>query len=106
MMYVYGDHVGGWGYGLGILAMVLLWGALIVAVMAMVSYLGPDRRAGHPQEPPVAGPQPSGAEEILAERFARGEIDAGEYQERLDVLRQGSGQGGKDGHGAVAAAAA
>lgn len=33
------------------------------------------------------------AEEMLAERFARGEIDAGEYRERLDVLRHGAGQG-------------
>ena len=27
-------------------------------------------------------------EEILAERFARGEIDASEYRARLDTLRQ------------------
>ena len=31
-------------------------------------------------------------EEILAERFARGEIDADELRERLDILRQGTGQ--------------
>ncbi|WP_406097584.1 SHOCT domain-containing protein [Kitasatospora purpeofusca] len=30
------------------------------------------------------------AEQVLAERFARGEIDAEEYRHRLDVLR-GSG---------------
>jgi putative membrane protein len=29
-----------------------------------------------------------GPDEILAERFARGEIDATEYRSRLDVLRQ------------------
>ncbi len=28
-------------------------------------------------------------EEILRERFARGEIDAEEFQRRLDLLRQG-----------------
>jgi putative membrane protein len=29
-----------------------------------------------------------GPDEILAERFARGEIDATEYRSRLDTLRQ------------------
>jgi putative membrane protein len=28
------------------------------------------------------------AEQVLAERFARGEIDAEEYHQRLDTLRQ------------------
>lgn len=95
MMYWYGDHIGGWGYGLGILAMVLFWGALIAAIIAMVRYLGRERRAGYPPEPRVTPRQPPRAEEILAERFARGEIDADEYRERLDVLRHGSGQGEK-----------
>jgi putative membrane protein len=36
------------------------------------------------------GPRRSmqGPDEILAERFARGEIDATEYRSRLDALRQ------------------
>jgi putative membrane protein len=92
MMYLYGDHVGGWGYGLGILAMVLFWGALILVIVAMVRYAGRDRSAGYPPETSAASPQPSRAEEILAERFARGEIGADEYRERLDVLRHGTGQ--------------
>jgi putative membrane protein len=33
-------------------------------------------------------PRASTAEEILAERYARGEIDTGEYRERLNELRQ------------------
>jgi putative membrane protein len=94
-MYFYGDHVGGWGYGLGILAMVLFWGALIAAIVALVGYLGRDRHAEYPQKPRATPPRPPGAEEILAERFARGEIDADEYRERLDVLRHGAGQGGQ-----------
>jgi len=88
-MYWYGDHVGGWGYGLGILAMVLFWGALILVIVGMVRYAGRDRGGGYP--PPTSS-QPPRAQEILAERFARGEIDADEYRQRLDVLRHGSGQ--------------
>jgi putative membrane protein len=72
--------------------MVLFWGALILVIVAMVRYVGRDHSAGYPQEPPATPPQPSGAEEILAERFARGEIGADEYRERLDVLRHGTEQ--------------
>jgi putative membrane protein len=31
---------------------------------------------------------PSGAEEVLAQRFARGEIDEDEYRHRRDALRE------------------
>jgi putative membrane protein len=93
MMCFYGTRIGGWGYGLGFLAMVLFWGALIVAVIALVRYLSRDHRAEYPPEPHSTSRRPPTAEEILAERFARGEIDADEYRERLDVLRRGSGQG-------------
>ncbi|MFB7123306.1 SHOCT domain-containing protein [Kitasatospora sp. NPDC056273] len=33
-------------------------------------------------------------EQLLAERFARGEIDAEEYRHRLDTLRSANGPGG------------
>ncbi len=33
----------------------------------------------------------AGAEEVLAERYARGEIDADEYSQRLGVLRRRTG---------------
>lgn len=92
MMYWYGAHVGGWEYGLGVLAMLLFWGAVIVAIIAIVRYVGYGRRGEYPREPPAAPARPPRAEEILAERFARGEIDVGEYRERLDVLHHGGGQ--------------
>jgi len=68
------------------------WGALIVAAIVMVRYLGHGGSTDYPPEPPATSPQPPTAEEILAERFARGEINADEYRERLDVLRHGDGQ--------------
>ena len=60
---------------------ILLWIAVIVTVIFLLSrrggwWCGPRSRAGR-------GPQ-----EILADRFARGEIDATEYRARLDTLRQ------------------
>jgi putative membrane protein len=54
---------------------ILFWVAVVVAVLR----LRPWRRRG--------GRRPS-AQEILAERFARGEIDAAEYTDRRNVLSQ------------------
>ncbi len=89
MMYWYGDHMSGWGYGLGILGMVLFWGVVILAIVATVRYLGRSRPGAAPPPPHTPPAPPSGsAEQILAERFARGEIDADEYGRRLDTLRQ------------------
>jgi putative membrane protein len=84
MMYPYGEHMSGWGYALGTISMVLLWSLLVLAIAAAVRYLGRDRRE-HSAAPP---PAPPTAEQVLAERFARGEIDADEYRQRLDTLRQ------------------
>jgi len=83
MMFWYGDHMSGWGYGLMALTSVLFWVLVIGGVVALVRYLG--------RSPGAAGsahrPAP---EQVLAERFARGEIDAEEYRHRLDTLRAGS----------------
>ena len=63
--------------------MVLFWVVLVLAIALAVRYL--DRRRGESFAPP---PPPPTAEEVLAGRFARGEIDAEEYRQRLDTLRQ------------------
>jgi len=89
MMYWYGDHMSGWGYALGLVSIALFWGALILVIILAVRYLGRDRHEGYPAQPPAAASQPPTAEQLLAERFARGEIDADEYRQRLDTLRQG-----------------
>jgi putative membrane protein len=89
MMYTYGEHMSGWGYALGIISTVLFWSLLVLAIAAAVRYLGQDRRERSEPPPPPAPPAaPLTAEQVLAERFARGEIDADEYRQRLDTLRQ------------------
>ncbi len=82
-MYPYGEHMSGWGYALGITGMVLFWVVLVLAIALAVRYL--DRRRGASLLPP---PPRLAAEQVLAGRFARGEIDADEYRQRLDTLRQ------------------
>lgn len=82
MMWWYGNSNGmdSWGYTLMTVSMVLFWGLVIYGVIAMVRYLGRQDRA--------VSARPT-AEEVLAERFAHGQIDEPEYRERLDTLRGG-----------------
>ncbi len=79
-MHWYGSGIGGWEYALMAIGMALFWGAVILGIVALVRYGGPRRR--EPAEPPA--PEP---ERLLAERFARGEIDEDEYVQRLTSLR-------------------
>lgn len=79
----------GWGWGgwivMGVL-MVVVWGVVIAAGFAIVQFLrtaGGGDRLG-----PTDGHHAERAEALLAERFARGEIDKDEYHSRLAVLRE------------------
>lgn len=68
----------GWyGGGWAIVWMVLCLGALVAIGWAVVRAL---TGGGSGRE------QPSDPKDLLAKRFANGEIDAAEYQERLHVL--------------------
>lgn len=75
-----------WMWLIGMAMMAVFWGGIIWAIVSLV------RRGGNP---PSSGPQSNfapptprvSAEEILAERLARGEIDPDEYRHRLDALR-------------------
>jgi len=74
----------GWGWGgwvAMLIMMVLFWGLTVAGIIAVVRYLGAGRPGGN------RGSGPADAEEILAERFARGEIDQDEYTRRRDLLR-------------------
>lgn len=91
---MYGWHDGGsdWGYWLTmILLMVVFWGAIAgVAVVLFRSWRGGSPSA--PPPPPPGAPGTGGQDEasalrILEERFARGEIDADEFSERRELLR-------------------
>jgi putative membrane protein len=79
MMY-WGNGMGGWGYVLMTVSMLLFWGLLLAGVVLLVRYVGSDRR---PPAPPPTGPDPR---TVLAERFARGDINEDDYRQRLKVL--------------------
>jgi putative membrane protein len=82
MMYWWGPGMSGWGYALMSVSMVLFWGLVILGIVVLVRYL-----ASSSQSAGGAGVARATAEQVLAERFARGEIDEQEYQSRLAVLR-------------------
>jgi putative membrane protein len=80
-VYGWNDGMGLWGYALMSISMVVVWGAIITGIVLLARSL----RAPSPHNPQP--PSPRIAEDLLAERFARGEIDVAEYQNRLAVLR-------------------
>lgn len=77
---------GEWGWGhmiFGSLAMVLFWGGIILVIVFLVRWLGAG--LGSQQMSPPPGKT---ALDILKERFARGEIDKDEFEERKRLLSE------------------
>lgn len=80
MMFWYDHSLGAWGWVGMILTMIAFWGLVVIGVVWLLRGTGPgDRRSAESQE--------RGPEQLLAERFARGEIDDVEYRDRLAALR-------------------
>lgn len=82
------DHGWGWGDWLAMsLMMLAFWGLVIGLIVWLI------RTTSSSSSRQGGAPPPLRTEDVLAERFARGEIDEVEYQERLRVLRgEGTGQ--------------
>lgn len=84
MMYGYG--YGGWGV-LGWVVMGTLMLVLCAGVVALIILLARGARRSRDTIAPAPQLQDD-PERILAQRFARGEIDETGYRTRLDTLRQ------------------
>jgi putative membrane protein len=79
-MFFYGAH-GGWSWALGF-GSILFWVLAAVAIVAIVRQF--TRGLGYAGGPGLCGsPRPATPEQILAERFARGEINQDEFYERV-----------------------
>jgi putative membrane protein len=78
MMYYGGT--GGWAMAFMVVGNLLIWALLIGGIVLLVRYFG---RGGQASAPVGGSPLP---QQLLAERFARGEIDEDEYKRRLTVL--------------------
>ena len=76
----FGDHMSSWGWAFMGLGSVLFWAVLIIGIVALGRHLKGRN--------PFGSGSRSSAEELLAQRFARGEIDEAEYRQRLAVLAE------------------
>lgn len=79
MMWRYGDHMSGWGWGVMGVSMLLFWAAVITALVLLVRSVSQGR--GRDRDEARMSP-----EQVLAHRFARGEINLEEYHARLEAL--------------------
>ncbi|MCU6481724.1 SHOCT domain-containing protein [Arthrobacter sp. A2-55] len=77
------DHGWGWGGGPWFLIFPLFW----LVVIGLFIFFVP-RRLRRSRE----WHQSQGAESVLRERYARGEVDETEYRQRLEVLRSQLGK--------------
>ena len=78
----HGPHMwdGGWMFPLGPLMMLAFVAAVVAVIVLLVRWLVNRRSAARTSTG-------NGALDILRERFARGEIDKEEYEERKRILR-------------------
>lgn len=81
-MYWNGHDMNGWGWFAMSAGTILLWALLVTVALLLFRTLNrapelPHREPSHRES----------AERLLAERFARGEIDEEEYRRRMSVLR-------------------
>jgi putative membrane protein len=83
MMY-WGNGMGGWAMAAMTIGNLLFWGAIITGVVLVV------RSFGRTAPEPTGTARPT-AQALLAERYARGEIDDDEYARRLQVLGSSTG---------------
>ena len=81
------NNPGPWGWMMMVLMMVVFWGALAWVIVSFVRHGGFSRSGSTPSPTGGVPMPPTGPEDILHERFARGEIDVDEYHQRVDALR-------------------
>ena len=74
MMNDWGSY-GGWGMGFGMVFMLLFWGLVILAIAALIRWL-------MTQSSPGRSARDKSPLEIVQERYARGEIDREEYEQK------------------------
>lgn len=66
-----------WGWGMGWIFMIIIWGLVIVGVIFLVRYLVRTTKTSRGEE---------SALDILKKRYARGEIDKEEFEQKKKDL--------------------
>lgn len=71
---------GGWGMGFGFIFMLLFWGLVILGIATLIRWL-------LPQSSPNRSSRDKTPWEIVQERYARGEIEREEYEQKKRDLK-------------------
>ena len=79
--YGYGSQMGAWGW-IGAIAMILFWVLVVVGLVALIRFLLAKTRSNGS----VAAPRRD-ALDIIKERYARGEIDKDEFEQKKCDLK-------------------
>ncbi|KDE97167.1 putative membrane protein [uncultured Mycobacterium sp.] len=77
----------GWGGG-GILMTVLMFVLLVAVIVAIIFAVRHLSGSASPHHRGGPGPEGMRAEDRLADRFARGEVDEDEFRQRMTLLRE------------------
>ena len=77
-MHWFGDY--GMGFGYGGIYMIIFWGFVVVAIFYLLKTM-----AGNPSKKKK---KPESSEEVLAKRFAKGEMTKEEFEEAMEVLKK------------------
>ena len=77
---MWGNGISGWGMTLMTIGNLLFWGLAIAGIVLLVRYTARGTQSA------ASTSQPATPQDVLADRFARGEIDDEEYTRRLKVL--------------------
>ncbi|MFG3203823.1 SHOCT domain-containing protein [Streptomyces sp. NPDC048192] len=88
MMFWYGHGMSGLGWFVMSLGTLLFWALIITVGTLLFRLLARPTPPGEGHGSWRKTPPGSGPEQILAERYARGEIDDEEYRRRLATLRE------------------
>lgn len=73
---MWGDYGWGWGMGFGMISVVLFWVLVILGIVILVKWIAGGSSSASPPPPAKT------ALDILKERYARGEIDKQEFEEK------------------------
>lgn len=86
--YGYGSQMGALGW-IGPVMMLLFWALILFGIVVLIRYLlTQTRRHQDRSGERSAGSSDRDALSVLRERYARGEIETGEYQEKARILSE------------------
>ncbi|GGM02247.1 SHOCT domain-containing protein [Citricoccus nitrophenolicus] len=80
-----GGGMGGMGL-MWVFGLLVLAGVIVLVVVLVTTLSGRSSNTGAPDHGRAPGADPGRGREILQERYARGELSAEEYRERLQTL--------------------